>query len=197
MKILPFFFLSFILVLCPGFAGAQETFDYWLPETARPPLAPENPDEVPRQFRGLVLGMDLNSLKTALTRDDLLAFRGDRDVSIIPGREETLVETTGASFIKRAFFQLTGGNVYIMAFTLDTAILDHYSVYTSLVKKYGEPDYLDPSEAVWESDETRLSIERPLTVKYIDKKVFNGLIDASKAQENLQQFQREEFLNEF
>ncbi|MDR0313195.1 MAG: hypothetical protein LBI14_06325 [Treponema sp.] len=176
---------------------SQETFDFTIPEPVRPPLAPEEPEEVPRQFRELSLGMSLDELKAALIRDSLFSFRGDRDVSFLPIREETLVETTGLSFIRRAFFQLSGGSVFIMAFTLDTRLVDHYSVYTSLVRRYGEPQYLNPQEAVWESEETRLSIERPLTVKYVDKTVFNALVDESATREADMLFLREEFLGDF
>jgi hypothetical protein len=101
---------------------SQETFDIFIPEPERPPLAPENPEETPRQFRGMSLGMSLDDLKTALIRDWMFNFRGDRDVSFLPAREETLIETTGLSFIRRAFFQLSGGGVFMMAFTLDTRL---------------------------------------------------------------------------
>ena len=192
-----FFILCMILVFGAVPVFAQETFGVYLPGPQKPSIVPEYPLETPRQFRELVLGMDLNDLKLALQRDFLFTFRGDRDVSIIPIRDETLVETTGSSYIRRAFFQLTGGKVFIMAFSLDTRIMDHYSVYTSLVKKYGEPDYLDPSEAVWESEDTRLSIERPLTVKYIDKTIFNDLVEESNARQSMELSLREDFLNEF
>ncbi|MCL2472157.1 MAG: hypothetical protein FWF26_00625 [Treponema sp.] len=152
---------------------------------------------LPRDFRGLSLGMPLDDLKAALIKDDLFSFRGDRDVSFLPVREQTLVETTGLSYIKRAYFQLADGAVFIMSFSLDTKIMDHYSVFTTFVNKYGPPASLSPGEAVWETDDTRVSIERPLTVKYIDKKVFNRLIDESKALENRELLRREEFLENF
>ena len=157
----------------------------------------DSADSLPRQFREFILGMNLDDLKTSLLRDGYFNFRGDRDVSFLPAREQSLVETTGSSFIRRAFFHLTGGNVFIMAFSLDTRLIDHYSVYTSLVKRYGEPDYLNPAEAVWESGDTRLSIERPLTVKYLDRNVFNDLIDESRTRDLLQLYMREEFLGDF
>ena len=190
--------LGFLVVsLFPLWICSQETFDYTFPEPARRTLAPENPEDPPRQFRGLFLGQSLDDLKTALTRDGYFHFRGDRDVSFLPAREQTLVETTGLSYIRRAFFQLSDGAVFIMAFSLDTRIMDHYSVFTSFVKKYGEPITLSPGEAVWETDETRVSIERPLTVKYIDKTVFNRLIEESQTRERLELFSREEFLGDF
>jgi hypothetical protein len=152
---------------------------------------------LPRRFRTLALGMSMDALKENLLKDDLFNFRGDRDVSFLPAREQSLVETTGSSFIKRAFFQLRDGAVFIMAFSLNTEIMDHYSVFTQLVERYGEPSYLDPKEAVWETDDTRIAVERPLTVKYIDKKVFNDIVNESGLVESGQVRRRQEFLNEF
>jgi hypothetical protein len=185
---------ALLFVVCFS-AAAQETLELTIPEPEKKPLAPENPEPLPRQFREFFLGMALEDLKTALEKDGLFSFRGDRDVSFLPLREQTLVETTGISFVRRAFFQLLEGKVFIMSFSLDTRLVDHYSVFTSFVKKYGQPGALSPSETVWENDELRVSVERPLTVKYIDKAVFNGLIDESKSLESRQLFLRQEFLD--
>jgi hypothetical protein len=178
-------------------AYAQESFELFIPEPERRRLAPDNPEPLPRKFREFSLGMTLDGLKTALAADTLFRFRGDRDVSFLPVREETLVETAGPSYIKRAYFQLSEGAVYIMSFSLDTRVMDHYSVYTSLVRKYGEPQSLSPGESVWENDETRVSVERPLTVKYIDKTVFNRLIENAGTDERRELLRREEFLDDF
>jgi hypothetical protein len=140
--------------------------------------------------------MDLEELKDALADDGLFAFRGDPDISFLPAREENLVETTGLSFIRRAFFQLRERRVFIMAFSMDPRRIDHYSVFVSLVKKYGEPARLNPREAVWENDETRVSLERPLTVKYIDMTVFRAIMGEAKAEEAAEVFLRQGFLNE-
>jgi len=179
-----FIFIVFFLVLAGLFA--QEATDG---ETSE--------NELPRQFRQLSLGMSLDELKTNLLRDSLFHFRGDRDVSFLPQREQSLVETTGSSFIRRAFFQLRDGEVYIMAFSLNTEIIDHYSVFTQFVERYGQPSYLDPRMAVWETEETRVAIERPLTVKYIDRTVFNDILNESGLIESGHVRLRQDFLNEF
>ena len=197
MKTPVFFLICFICVFAFFPLGAQEKTEFTIPEPKKQALAPDNPEAPPRQFRGLFLGQSLEDLKKALAKDGLFSFRGDRDVSFVPVREETLVETTGLSYIRRAYFQLHGGAVFIMAFSLDTRFMDHYSVFTSFVKKYGQPRILSPTESVWETDDTRVSIERPLTVKYIDRKVFDRLVEESKTSERLELFAREEFLNDF
>ena len=128
----------------------------------------------PRSFRGIFLGIGLEELKNAIRNDGIYNFREDRDVSFLPSdQEQTLVETQGFSFVRRAFFQLRYGEVFIMSFTLDTSLVDHYSVFTAFLNRYGEPASLNPREAVWETETTRVSIERPLTVKYIDKHNFD------------------------
>jgi len=159
--------------------------------------AAATPAELPKSYRAFSLGMNLEDLRKALSADEFFAFRGDRDVSLLPLSEQTLVETTGLSFIKRAFFQLKEGKVFIMAFTLNTDKIDHYSVFTTLVQKYGEPKELNPREAVWLSETVRLSLERPLTVKYIDLQVFNNIIEASTVKESKEAILRREFLNDF
>jgi hypothetical protein len=153
--------------------------------------------DLPRQYRSLSLGMSLDELKDSLLKDGLFQFRGDRDVSFLPIREQSLVETTGMTFIKRAFFQLRDAKVFIMAFTLNTELIDHYSIFTQFVKKYGQPTYLDPSVSVWETDDTRVAIERPLTIKYIDRAVFNEIVNESGLIESGQVRLRQDFLDEF
>ncbi|MDR0524251.1 MAG: hypothetical protein LBG90_00075 [Spirochaetaceae bacterium] len=157
----------------------------------------EGGQSLPRTYREFALGMSLENLKEALKKDDLFHFRGDRDVSFLPAKEQNLVETTGLSFIKRAFFQLQSDHMFVMAFTLNTALIDYYSVFTAFVKKYGEPKILDPKQAVWETGETRVAIERPLTIKYLDMTVFNELNNTSQAAESQELRMREDFLHEF
>jgi hypothetical protein len=152
---------------------------------------------LPRSYRETSLGMSLEDLKAGLVRDAIINFRGDRDVSFLPSREQSLVETTGFSFIRRAFFQLRDGKVFIMAYALNTQLVDHYSVFTAFTEKYGEPVYLDPKQAVWESEDTRVAIERPLTVKYIDKRVFNDIVNESALIESAGIRRRQEFLDDF
>jgi hypothetical protein len=151
----------------------------------------------PRSFRGFSLGMNLDALKDALQKDELFSFRGDSDVSFLPQSEQNLVESAGTSFIKHASFQLRSGAVFVMTLNLNTQLVDYYSVFTSFTEKYGNPREMDPKQAIWESEDIRVSIERPLTVKYIDKRVFNELLDQSKALESKQTQLREDFLGEF
>ncbi|AEF86471.1 conserved hypothetical protein [Treponema primitia ZAS-2] len=154
--------------------------------------------ELPRSFRHIFLGIGLDGLKIVLREDDIFRFREDRDVSLVPSdQDQTLVETQGLSFIRRAFFQFRDESLFIMSFILDTRLVDHYSVFTSFVKRYGPPSSLSPKEAVWETAETRVSIERPLTVKYIDKPAFSAMVKSSSADGSRELLNRNSFLDGF
>jgi hypothetical protein len=159
--------------------------------------SPAGGGTLPTSFRAYTLGMGIDELKTNLTSDTYFAFNGDRDVSFLPITKQNLVESEGRQFIKRAFFQLKDEKIFIMSFTLNTEIIDHYSVYTAFVRKYGEPLYLNPKEAVWETESTRISIERPLSIKYIDRAVFDTLVDESSTRRAQFSEIKEEFLNDF
>ncbi|GMO26158.1 MAG: hypothetical protein Ta2B_06220 [Termitinemataceae bacterium] len=153
--------------------------------------------ELPRIYRKLTLGMSIDDLKTALKDDNEFLFRGDKDVSFLPVSEQNLVDSAGRTFIKRAFFQIKDNQVFIMSFTLNTDKIDHYSVFTSFVQKYGEPLSLDPKIAMWENGDTRIFIERPLTIKYIDRKIYDTILADSKAGKAQTDLLRQEFLDDF
>jgi len=186
-----------LFALFPLGVGAQTAAAAAKDKTDKSDKSDKDEVKLPNQFRQIVLGMGLDELKAALLQDSMFNFRGDRDVSFLPAQDESLVETSGSSFVKRAFFQLRGGTLFIMAYTLNTGMVDHYSMFTDLVEKYGQPTYLDPKVAVWESKDIRVSIERPLTIKYIDKKVFDDIINESTLIQSKRVQQRQEFLDEF
>ncbi len=155
------------------------------------------PAPVPGSYREISLGMTLEAVQEALTADTLFGYRGERDISLLPTRNRTLIETAGASFIRRSWFQFHNEILYTMTFTLDSSRVDYYSIYSSLVSKYGEPDTLDPAKATWSDDLVILTLERPLTLRYIDVKIFNELVDQSGTSQAASDFLRESFISEF
>ena len=181
----------------PATTSVPSTASTPVPATSSPVISLPVEKALPSEFHGIRLGMSLDELKLALLGNSLFSFRGDRDVSLLPAGQQVLIETSGLSFVKRAFFQLRENRLFIMAYSLNTETMDHYSVFSALVADYGEPDSLNPKEAVWLSDEVRLSIERPLTVKYIDRKVFDQLALDSKVIGTKETVLREEFLDAF
>lgn len=156
-----------------------------------------NDVSVPNAYRSISLGMKLDAVKEQLLADSLFGYRGERDVSLLPTMNRSLIETEGNSFIRRAWFQFYEENLYVMIFNLDSEKVDYYSIYSSLVSKYGEPGSLDPHKSEWTDGKVTLTLERPLTVKYVDAEVFAKLLDSSGAEKAMSDIMRETFINEF
>ncbi len=151
----------------------------------------------PRGFRGLELGMSLEQVKARLEADALFGYRGEPDVSLLPSPQQTLIECSGVSWVRRSFFQFHEGRLLSIILVLDDRRLDYYTLYQTLGSKYGNPARLDPAEAVWEFPGVRLSLERPLSVKYLDSERFEALRKQGQAGQTLAEVSKQAFLEEF
>lgn len=165
--------------------------------TSAASAAPGKPATVPQQFRNIRLGMTLDQVKSALLKDPYFDYKGPPDVSMLASPDENLIETSGYSFISRALFQFYQKKLYIMILMLNPQEISYYTMYTTLRKKYGPSTSLSPDEVVWDSPQVRLSLERPLTIKYIDMSVFNRLKKAGKMKQSERSISRDAFLNQF
>lgn len=153
--------------------------------------------ELPMGYRDVSLGMNSDSVKEALLKDSIFGYRGERDISLLPGKNRSLIETKGSSNIKRAWFQFYADSLYIIIIQMDTDKIDYYSMYSALTTKYGEPVSIDPKRAVWKNEKISMILERPLAVKYIDLTVFNELLEKSQTDKAYSDILREDFINDF
>ncbi len=145
------------------------------------------------------LGMDVEGVKSALKSDGQFGYRGDRDVSISPQDKETVIETDPTmspafSFFERCWFQFSNGNLSVMTLKLNSDKIDHYSIFSTLCEKYGAPNELSPKKSVWKNDSVILSLEKPLTLRYVDAKAFNDKKDSSRVEKTTSEKARDEFL---
>jgi hypothetical protein len=168
-----------------------------LPPAAFTQSTPPQARALPSGFRSVSLGMGLDEVKQALKTDPLFRYRGDPDVSFLPQTNQYLIECDGNSYLRRAYFQFADSRLFIMILVLDTQKLDHFSLFSALSTKYGQPTTLNPQESVWQSDPVRFSLERPLTVKYVDNKTFSAILAKGGARGDLDQLSREKFIEQF
>ena len=143
------------------------------------------PEKLPAGYRSVKLGMTLEEVKKALRSDSFFGYRGERDVSLLPGENRVLIETSSAGYSERCWFQFYEDKLYTLIVNFNPEKIDYYSVFTKLLEKYGEPAELTPEQAVWRNEEVFLSLERPVSVKYIDRKVFERLGEAAKIEESV------------
>lgn len=186
----------------PPPTGAQSNRTVQTPtenQAKAPPKTNEQQDTaaLPTEYRGIGLGMNLNAVKEALKADAVFGYRGERDVSLLPTENRSLIESVGSYFISRSWFQFYEDMLYTMIFKLNTDTVDYYSVYAKFCEKYGEPTSINPQRAVWENEQTRVVIERPLIVKYIDLTVFNKLLSQSTTEKAAAETNRQNFIDGF
>lgn len=150
---------------------------------------------LPNGYSTVKLGMTLEEVKSALLRDSDFGYRGDRDVSLLPGENRHLIETKGGSFLDNCWFQFYDESLYIISVNVNQEFMDYYSIFSTLCKKYGNPKYLDPEKATWEDENVILSLEKPLCLKYTDAKVSKELLEQSEAQQATIEYLRQGFLD--
>lgn len=155
---------------------------------------------VSRGYGGVELGMSLEETKKQLKANSDFGYAGDRDVSLLPGENRTLIETDAVAghafgFLERCWFQFSDDRLYIITININREIMDHYSVFTALCKKYGDPVSLSPEKAVWRDGDYTMSLERPLTLKYVNQKVFDDLQNKSLVSPSGREMTRDMFLD--
>lgn len=156
-------------------------------------------NDIPQSFRGVKLGMNVEETKKALKDDIEFGYRGDRDVSLSPGTDQVLIETDGVfaaySFLDRCYFQFTENKLSAITINMNREKMDHYSVFKKLCEKYGQPESVTPEKSTWQDDSVIFSLERPLALKYIDRKAFEKKQSSIEVKKTSQETAREEFLD--
>lgn len=157
---------------------------------------------LPNGYGGVFLGMSLDEAKKQLLKNPDFGYSGDRDVSLLPGAGRTLIETNatggrGSDYLTQCYFQFYNEQLYIITININTKKADYYTMFTTLSNKYGNPVTLTPEMAVWDSETITVQLERPLSVKYIDKETFDMLKTASTVQKSYEEQNLQSFLDEF
>lgn len=154
---------------------------------------------LPTGYGDIKLGMSVEEVKNALKKDSDFGYKGDRDVSLLPGENRILIETDASvnapwSYFSNCYFQFYAGKLYIIILDLNRKKIDRYSVFTALCKKYGDPISLSPEKSLWQDENVRMSLESPLSVKYIDEKVFEQLQKKSLVEKSTGEMSKDTFL---
>ncbi len=148
-------------------------------------------------FRGIALGMSLEQVKDILINDPYFNYHGDPDTYILPAKEQSLLECTGNSYIKRAYFQFHDNKLYIMIVELNQDKIDFYTLFNTLTKKYGKYSSFSPGVVMWLINDITLVLEHPVSVKYIDRGVFNSLKEQGRLEKSSEILGLEQFLEQF
>lgn len=154
-------------------------------------------NEIRNSYHEIVLGMSFDEVKEKLIVDSSFDYEGDIDHIIISEREYEIIDCEGRGHIKRAWFQFREDSLVVIALVMDPEKVDYFSIYKTLSDSYGDPVEMSPEIARWGSEKYQISLELPVTVKYLDKEYFDILIEESRSYESWQERSLEEFLEDF
>ena len=154
-------------------------------------------EPLPSGYSGIELGMPVETVKNMLFDSPNFSYRGEPDVSMSPVKKQTVIDCDGVLYIDRGHFQFHDDGLYLITMVMDPEYIDHFSIYTKLRGKYGEPVSLDPERTVWDDGKIRISLERPLSLKYIDLEVFRRLQEESSSDKSMEALLRQDFLDSF
>ena len=153
--------------------------------------------ELRRGFREIQLGATFEEVEGHLLADTAFVYRGQADVSLRLSDGQTVIDSRGRVFVDRGLFQFADGRLYTMALYINRDRLDYFQLFERLRARYGDPIDLDPRRALWEDERTRIALERPLTVRYLDLAVFEARRGAERVLEAAEDVAREQFIEEF
>ncbi|MBI9102132.1 MAG: hypothetical protein JEY99_06940 [Spirochaetales bacterium] len=174
--------LFLMLITSLFFLAAEENLDF---------------QPLPKGFQDITLGLSMDETRAALMDDAWFLFRGEPDVSLLSSPNQTLIDSRGADYVSRGLFQFKDDFLYTITIILNSERMDYFSMFTSFNQKYGEFSSLNPDMAVWEDDTVRISLEKPLSVKYIHKETFETLRREAARGINLGTMNRQEFIDQF
>lgn len=150
-----------------------------------------------RGFRDIQLGSTFQEAQERLASEGAFAYRGEPDLSMSLSRSESVIDSEGRGFVDRGLLQFSSDRLYILTLYLDQTQLDYFQMFEQLVSRYGDPPELTPRWARWEDDRTRIELERPLTVRYLDRQVLQELGSRVGIERAIGSEERDRFLEEF
>ena len=75
--------------------------------------------DLPKGYKSIQLGMNLEETKEELLKDIDFGYHGDRDVSLLPNQNKVLIQTDseyghGSNFLTNCYFQFSDDYLYII-----------------------------------------------------------------------------------
>jgi len=153
--------------------------------------------ELPTGYRSIQLGASFSDVKEKLLIEPRFDFRGDPDVSIQKTGPQSLISSRGRMFIDQGFFQFDKDKLFLIILQFNREKIDFFTMQQTLTSQYGPPSEISPQGMSWSNGKTKISLEYPLTLKYLDEKVFNTFLAEDEKLKSFQEVARTNFLEDF
>ncbi len=159
---------------------------------------------LPFGFTTIYLGITFEEVKKAISMNRYFQAFEEPEIYTVPQGVDRVIlvygsldERTNYQFIREGYFQFNENDELIsINLYLNPDVLDYFTLYQLHEQKYGTPEMLNPQKAEWIDSNVTISLEKPLTVKYLkspDARKVEEILDLANEREKLY----EDFLSSF
>jgi hypothetical protein len=135
---------------------------------------------IARGYRGVELGMHIDKVREVLKKDRLLEIDIRTDFGDMDEEPYHMIRARNVPYINSIYYQFgTTESVKKQLFAIiihfNKEYNDFHYLMNKMKKKYGEPSLLTPTTANWENNKTKIILNSPSTVKYIDIELYRTM----------------------
>ena len=150
---------------------------------------------IPKGYRSIKLNMNKEQVISQLKKESIFDTSDQEKLTFRNEPDKEILKTNGVNFIKMAYFHFHNNVLYQITLDIDQNKLSYNDILMTLQNKYGKPINFSPGTADWENDAVKLSLQRPVMIKYYSIKIIKEILDETKEPLNFYKISREKFLN--
>ncbi len=144
------------------------------------PKKQETGPKLSRGYRGVTLAMKINKVREILKKDRLLEIDIKTDFGDLDEEPYHILKARNVPYIKSVYYQFgTTKSIKQQLFAIiihfNDKYNDFYSLFKKMRKKYGEPSLFNPNMATWQNKTTKIILNSPATIKYIDINLYRTM----------------------
>lgn len=153
-------------------------------------------EELSYGFKEFKLNQTQNEVKELIKKSFDFANRRDEALSIRLEPDTDIITAEGLGFIKIGYFHFNKDKLFQIFLKLDEKRLGYYLILKRFTEKYGNPTSLEPKSAFWENEEVKIVIEKPCSLKYIYKPIWNEITSSDQTSDSVFFKIREKFIED-
>jgi len=153
-------------------------------------------EELSYGFKEFKLNQTQNEVKELIKKSFDFANRRDEALSIRLEPDTDIITAEGLGFIKIGYFHFNKDKLFQIFLKLDEKRVGYYLILKRFTEKYGNPTSLEPKSAFWENEEVKIVIEKPCSLKYIYKPIWNEITSSDQTSDSVFFKIREKFIED-
>jgi hypothetical protein len=145
-------------------------------------------------YRDFKLGQTMEEVRTVLRTSDDFIVRKEEILTIRLEPDTEIISSEGRGFIDKGYFHFHEDSLFQILLKIDEKKIGYYVLLKQLTGRYGDPALFTPQFAEWDDGVTTITLEKPCTLKYRDRTVWQELTSGDVTSDVLMEKTRLRFL---